>query len=160
MQATILVLVMAAQAPAASPATPAATPAPAATQPPAAAPPQNPPHSRLIELPRLRPTRADNARENLALDAADRRGPEPEPAAIAEPAPEELAPPAPAPLPPPAAPAPLMAPVAPVAPPAAAAARGGAGFDPRLLAPLTALVGPVIGALWLVSRRGIGTPAE
>lgn len=162
MHAVVLALVTALQAPVAPPA-PTAAPAqqpPAAVPPPTqAAPPQNPAPSRLIELPRIRPTRADDARENLALDPAERRPVEPEPEPERLDAPEDAAGPAPPP-PPAAAVPPPPAPLPPPPAPAAAPRRGGTGFDPRLVAPLTALVGPVIGALWLVSRRGVGTPAE
>ncbi|NBX33191.1 MAG: hypothetical protein EBR07_10795 [Planctomycetes bacterium] len=50
-----------------------------------------------------------------------------------------------------------------VASPSVGAAPTGAKakfvFDPQPLAPLTMLVGPAIGALWLVTRRGVGSSA-
>jgi hypothetical protein len=145
---------------------------------PSAAPPQNAPPSRLIERQQVRPSRV-RARENLARDPN-----EPDPAAIepeatpeiAEPVPVPAPAPAPTPIPAPAVqPAPTLAPMAPsamapgsspasptVSPSIGAppAARGGTAkfvFDPQPLAPLTMLVGPAIGALWLVSRRSFGS---
>ena len=147
---------------------------------PSATPPQNPPPSRLIERQQVRPSRV-RARENLARDPN-----EPDPAEMApEPTPEpELAEPTPAPVVAPApAPAPAVQPaglapmvpsvIAPgntatrpssaVASPSIGAAPTGAKakfvFDPQPLAPLTMLVGPAIGALWLVTRRGVGSSA-
>ena len=145
---------------------------------PSATPPQNPPPSRLIERQQVRPSRV-RARENLARDPN-----EPDPAEMApEPTPEpELPEPAPAPAVAPA-PAPAVQPavLAPMVPsviapgstatrpssavssPSVGAAPTGAKakfvFDPQPLAPLTMLVGPAIGALWLVTRRGLGSSA-
>ncbi len=145
---------------------------------PSATPPQNPPPSRLIERQQVRPSRV-RARENLARDPN-----EPDPAEMApEPTPEpELPEPAPAPVVAPA-PAPAVQPavLAPMVPsviapgstatrpssavssPSVGAAPTGAKakfvFDPQPLAPLTMLVGPAIGALWLVTRRGLGSSA-
>ena len=147
---------------------------------PSAAPPQNPPPSRLIERQQRQPSRV-RARENLARDPN-----EPDPAEMApEPTPElEPAEPTPAPIVAPAAapaaanqPA-VLAPMVPsaiapgntaagaspaVASPSVGAAPTGAKakfvFDPQPLAPLTMLVGPAIGALWLVTRRGVGSSA-
>ena len=145
---------------------------------PSAPPPQNPPPSRLIERQQVRPSRV-RARENLARDPN-----EPDPAEMApEPTPEpELAEPTPAPAVAPApAPAPAVQPaglapmvpsvIAPgntatrassavASPNVGAAPTGGKAkfvFDPQPLAPLTMLVGPAIGALWLVTRRGVGS---
>lgn len=144
--------------------------APQAT-PPAA---QNPAPSRLIERPQLRPSRADNARENLARDPNDPKQPAemPEPEAKAEPEPEPAAEAPAAAPPPPAPPAPGLAPMAPsavlsgaTAPAASAAAPSGApaaipakgapawlGLLP-IGAPLAMLVGPAIGLLWIAARR-------
>ncbi len=147
---------------------------------PSATPPQNPPPSRLIERQQVRPSRV-RARENLARDPN-----EPDPAEMApEPTPEpELPEPTPAPAVAPApAPAPAVQPagLAPMVPsviapgntatrPSSAVASPSVGaaptggktkfvFDPQPLAPLTMLVGPAIGALWLVTRRGVGSSA-
>ena len=145
---------------------------------PSATPPQNPPPSRLIERQQRQPSRV-RARENLARDPN-----EPDPAEMApEPTPEpELPEPAPAPAVAPArAPAVQPAGLAPMVPsviapgntatrpssavagPSVGAAPTGAKakfvFDPQPLAPLTMLVGPAIGALWLVTRRGVGSSA-
>lgn len=147
---------------------------------PSAAPPQNQPPSRLIERQQVRPSRV-RARENLARDPN-----EPDPAEMApEPTPEpELPEPAPAPAVAPAvAPAAARQPaaLAPMVPSAIApgntatsaspartspsvgaaptGAKGKFVFDPQPLAPLTMLVGPAIGALWLVTRRGVGSSA-
>ena len=145
---------------------------------PSAAPPQNPPPRRLLERQQMQPARV-RARENLARDPN-----EPDPAEMApEPTPEpEPAEPTPAPAVAPAvAPAAAnqpaaLAPMVPsaiapgstatgaspaLASPSVGAAPTGAKakfvFDPQPLAPLTMLVGPAIGALWLVTRRGVGS---
>ena len=142
--------------------------------PPAKAPPvpQNPGPSRLIERPTLRPSRADNARENLARDPNEPKQPAetPEPEAPSEPEPAAAAP-APAPAPP-APPAAGLAPMAPsavsagaTAPTATAAApnaptavlaKGAAAWFSLLPigAPLAMLIGPGIGLLWIAARRG------
>jgi uncharacterized membrane protein len=142
--------------------------------PPAKAPPvpQNPGPSRLIERPTLRPSRADNARENLARDPNEPKQPAemPEPEAPSEPEPAAAAP-APAPAPP-APPAAGLAPMAPsaVSPgatpptataaalnaPAAVPAKGAAAWLSLLPigAPLAMLIGPGIGLLWMAARRG------
>ena len=143
--------------------------------PPAKAPPvpQNPGPSRLIERPTLRPSRADNARENLARDPNEPRQPAetPEPEAPSEPEPAAAAP-APAPAPP-APPAAGLAPMAPsavspgvtaptataaatAAAPAAVPAKGAAAWLSLLPigAPLAMLIGPGIGLLWIAARRG------
>jgi hypothetical protein len=143
--------------------------------PPANAPPapQNPAPSRLIERPTLRPSRADNARENLARDPNEPKQPAetPEPEAPSEPEPAAAAPaPAPAPPAPPAAGLAPMAPsavspgasatTAPVAAtvgaPAAIPAKGAAAWLSLLPigAPLAMLIGPGIGLLWIAARRG------
>jgi hypothetical protein len=147
---------------------------------PSATPPQNPPTRRLLERQQMQPSRV-RARENLARDPN-----EPDPAEMApEPTPEpELPEPTPAPAVAPApAPAPAVQPagLAPMVPsviapgntatrPSSAVASPSVGaaptggkakfvFDPQPLAPLTMLVGPAIGALWLVTRRGVGSSA-
>ena len=145
---------------------------------PSATPPQNPPPSRLIERQQVRPSRV-RARENLARDPnepdpaelAPEPTPEPE---LAEPTPAPAVAPAPAPANQPAALAPMVPsviapgntatrPSSAVSSPSIGAAPTGAKakfvFDPQPLAPLTMLVGPAIGALWLVTRRGVGSSA-
>lgn len=142
---------------------------PPASPPPAARPANGP---ALLEAPRIRPSRAGDARNIYGKEP----GAEPDPEATTpEPTPEELEPAAAAP-PPVAAPvtepqrvlppqaASVVAPGAEtIAPntPAVAAKPGGSGrIGPEAfvaLAPLTMLIGPAIGALWFVSRRGVGT---
>jgi len=144
--------------------------------PPANAPPapQNPAPSRLIERPTLRPSRADNARENLARDPNEPKQPAetPEPEAPSEQPEPAAAAPAPAPAPP-APPAAGLAPMAPsavspgasattapaaatVGAPAAIPAKGAAAWLSLLPigAPLAMLIGPGIGLLWIAARRG------
>ena len=144
-------------------------------QTPSATPPapQNPAPSRLIERPTLRPSRADNARENLARDPNEPKQPAetPEPEAPSEPEPAAAAP-APAPAPP-APPAAGLAPMAPsavspgvtaptataaatAAAPAAVPTKGAAAWLSLLPigAPLAMLIGPGIGLLWIAARRG------
>jgi hypothetical protein len=145
-----------------------------------ATPPQNPPTRRLLERQQMQPSRV-RARENLARDPN-----EPDPAEMApEPTPEPELPeptpaPAVAPAPAPAVQPAVLAPMVPsvIAPgstatnaspavaipsigaaPAPTGAKAKFVFDPQPLAPLTMLVGPAIGALWLVTRRGVGSSA-
>ena len=151
---------------------------PPSAQPPVNAPPQ------LFEAPRMRPSRYDGARKNLANEV-DPQPTQPDPTTA--PAEAPAPPPAPA-APPGAAPAAdagspdaaaaaairtapsAVAPDAniatPPAPPKMSAAGNaratlnavGAGLAP--FAPLTMLLGPGIGLLWLASRKVTSAGAE
>ena len=145
---------------------------------PSASPPQNQPQRRLLERQQMQPSRV-RARENLARDPNEpdpaEMAPEPTPELeLAEPTPAPAVAPAPAPANQPAALAPMVPsviapgntatrPSSAVSSPSVGAAPTGAKakfvFDPQPLAPLTMLVGPAIGALWLVTRRGVGSSA-